>query len=276
MADPEPPTKTLGRVSAHLLAELQKNGKPIFTLLEAQKITKTDYYATANLLTKLIQRGVIARVKTATYLILQAGGEKAQLKNWLVLARALAGSDPYFISYYSAMRIHGMTSHPLLDVYMTVSKRKKNRELSGMIYHFITCKPRHFWGAADHWITKQDRVQISDLERTVLDGLDRPDLCGGLMEVVRGIWGKQKEIDPKKLLRYAQRFRTKAALKRLGFILETLTMTPNLIPALRASTADAKDYILLDPQGLKEGRHVRRWRIRLNANMEELKAGVWG
>lgn len=239
-------------------------------------MTKTDYYATANLLSKLMRRGVVARVKTATYLILQMGSENAQLKNWPIIARELAGANPYFISYYSAMRLHGMTTHPLLDVYITVNKRGKDRTLSDITYHFIYCKKKHFWGAKTHWATKQDQVQVSDLERTVLDGLDRPDLSGGLIEVIRGLWGKQKEMDWDRLIQYAIKFRTKAVVKRLGFLLETFNFAPNRIPALLENITDAKDYVLLDPEGAKKGSHLSRWRLRINANLEELKASVWG
>lgn len=269
-------TKTLGSVSARLLTEFQRRGQNIFTLAEAQGITRSNYYATANLLTKLTKRGLIARIKVGRYLILQTGMENTQLKNWPIIARELAGPAPYFISHYSAMRIHGMTSHPLFDVYVTVPKRRKERKLSGMTYHFIYCKRSHFWGATTHWATKQDQVQVSDIERTILDGLDRPDLCGGLTEVIRGIWAKQTEIDQKKLTRYAKRFRTKAAVKRLGFILETFNIASNWLPAYLGCIAEAKDYIPLDPQGLRRGKHLSRWRLQLNADVEELKASIWG
>jgi predicted transcriptional regulator of viral defense system len=209
-------------------------------------------------------------------LILQTGSENTQLKNWPVIAKELMGRERYFISHYSAMRIHGMSSHPLFDVYITMLKRKKDRKVSDITYRFIYSKKEYFWGAAAHWVTKQDQIQVSDLERTALDGLDRPDLCGGLTETVRGIWAKQKEMDLKKLIHYAQKFRTKAAVKRLGYILETFAMASDWMPALSASIAGAKDYVLLDPQGPKDGKHISRWRLRLNTNMEELKASVWG
>jgi predicted transcriptional regulator of viral defense system len=276
MERPQAPTKTVGPVSARLLFEVQKKGKSLFTLGEALRLTHTSYPATASLLAKLVRRGVVARIKTGTYLILRAGSEDAQLKNWPIIARELAGKDPHFISHYSAMRLHGMTSHPLLEIHITVLKRKKPKQVSGITYRFIFSKKDHFWGKSAHWVTRQDQIQVSDLERTILDGFDRPDLCGGLAEVVRGLWAKQKEIDHKKLWEYARSFRTKAAVKRLGFILETLQGASPRTSVLSAHVAKAKDYVLLDPQGPKAGKHLSRWRLRLNANLEELKAGVWG
>ena len=136
---------------------------------------------------------------------------------------------------------------------------------------------RHFWGITMHWATKQDQVQVSDLERTILDGLDRPDICGGLTDVVRGIWAKQKEIDWTKLEKDAKKFKTKAAVKRLGFIIETLKLgNDKFIEQTLTLIKPSKGYVLFDPNGAKEGSYQNRWGIRLNADIEEMKASVWG
>ena len=36
---------------------------------------------------------------------------------------------------------------------------------------------------ATHWITQQDAVRISDLERTLIDGLRQPEYWGGIHHV---------------------------------------------------------------------------------------------
>ncbi len=266
----------MGPVSAKFIATLQNNGKTIFHLDEAQEISGKHRAAVVDLLRDLVERGILARIKSGTFLILQTGNENTQLSNWPVIARELAGKDPYFISYYSAMRIHGMTSHPALQVYLTTPKRKTDKVIRSIAYHFVYSKKEHFWGTMTHWATKHDQVQVSDLERTILDAFDRPELCGGITDVVRGLWAVQKKINTERLVRYARQFRTKAVVKRLGFALEVLDCAVDAIPALGSLIAGAKDYVLLDPQAGKEGRRRKRWRIRENINTGELKAGIWG
>ena len=118
---------------------------------------------------------------------------------------------------------------------------------------------------------------MSDLERTILDGLDRPDLCGGIIDVIRGIWVKQKEIKWAKMAQYARKFKTKAVAKRLGFIIETLQIgNQKFIDRMLSIAKEAKGYILFDPEGLKKGVYINRWGICLNSNIEELKESVWG
>lgn len=271
------PAKTLGTVSARLLQEFLKKGKSIFTLEEALEYTKADYYTTGKLLANLVKRDVIARIKSGTYLILQTGTENMQLKNWPIIAREIAARHPYFISHYSAMRLHGMTSHSIIDVYITIFARVPDKKLKDIEYHFIYSKKDHFWGLTTHWAAKQEQVQVSDLERTILDGLDRPDICGGLIDVVRGIWVKQKEIDWTKLTQYTKKFKTKAAAKRLGFITETLKIeNEKFSEDLLAVIKEAKGYVLFDPDGTQKGGYLNRWGIRLNLDAGELKASVWG
>ena len=267
--------KTLGRVSANLLARLQGEGKTIFTIEDAIMIGGKDYFATGDFLSELVKRKVLARIKSGKYLILQMGTENTQLKNWPVIARELVLPHPYFISYYSAMRLHGMTTHPLFEVCVTVPRRLTDKKVSDFKYRFIYCKKEHFWGGETRWVTKQEKVEVSDLERTLLDGLDRPDLCGGILEVVRGIWAKKADMNSQKMMQHAKKFRTKAALKRLGLILETLNINGELAGELFEMLENSKDYILLDPTSSKEGKHLKRWHVVLNSNLEELKEGIW-
>ncbi len=269
-------SKTVGPVSATFITRLQQLGKTIFSVAEAMRIYGKNRYATGDFLSDLVKRGILARIKTGVYLLLQAGSEDTQLRNWPVIARELAGKDPYFISHYSAMRIHGMTTHPLNNVLLTTLKQKNKKIVSGITYNFINSKREYFWGDTSYWATKQEQVRVSDPERTLLDGFDRPELCGGITDVARGIWASQKKIDFKKLGQYAARFRTKAAIKRLGFVLETLKIAPDLLPGLAGMIGEARDYVTLDPQGPKEGKHLKKWRIQVNLDPEELKASVWG
>jgi predicted transcriptional regulator of viral defense system len=267
--------KTIGSTSAKVIHELLVQGKVIFTLDEALRIYGRGRQETSHFLRDLVNRGILARIKCGVFLILQMGQESTQLDNWPVIAHVLARKSDYFISHYSAMRLHGMTTHPLMNVIITMPKRNTSRKVHHIVYQFIYSKPEHFWGASSLWVTKQEKVYVSDLERTLLDGLDRPDLCGGIKEIAKGIWNKQKQIDWSKVAKYAKKYHSKAAVKRLGYILESLNLGLDCIPLLEKIISSKKDYILLDPNGPKFGVYLSRWRIRMNMNSDEITAGVW-
>ena len=267
--------RTLGTVSAGLINELLKRGKIFFTLDDAANLYGNDKHELGKFLSGLIKRNLVVRIKSGIYMILQTGQENIQLSNWAVIANQLA-QHKYYISYYSAMRLHGMTTHSIFDVYITMIKRQRDKTINNINYHFIYSKAKNFWGGSDYWVSKQEKIQVSDIERTLLDGLERPELCGGIKEVIRGIWIKSKDVDWKKMGEYAARFHSKSAVKRLGYILEVLSLEIEFVNSLAKSIASAKDYIFLDPDGDKQGRHQSRWHIRLNMNIDELKASIWG
>ena len=176
------PTKTLGLVSARFIIELQKRGKTIITLDDASNVYGRGRRATNRFLCDLVKRGILARIKSGVYLILQVGQESTQLRNWPIIAREITGPYDYFISHYSALRLHGMTTHSLIDVYITMPKRHRTKRFHQMTYHFVYSKPENFWGYTSHWVNKYDKVNVSEIERTLLDGLARPELTGGIME----------------------------------------------------------------------------------------------
>lgn len=268
-------SKTVGPTSAKMIHELFAQGKVIFTLNEASVIYGKGRQETSHFLRDLVNRGVLARIKSGVFLILQMGQESTQLDNWPVIAHVLGGESDYYLSHYSAMRLYGMTTHPLMNVIITKPKRKASKKVHNIFYQFVYTKPNHFWGMSQVWVTKHERVCVSDLERTILDGLDRPGLCGGIKEIARGIWNKQKQIDWQKLAQYSKKYHSKAAVKRLGYILENLNLGLDFIPLLEKIISSKKDYILLDPNGSKCGTFLSRWRIRINMNTDELTSSVW-
>lgn len=265
--------KTLGPKSAKLINLLLEKGQDIFTLNDAYEIYDKGKEETTNLLHYLVQRKVIARIKPGVFIILKAGLETTQLSNWPMIARALAGQNQYFISHYSAMRLHGMTTHPLNQIFISFPKKRNKRLIQNTTYQFIYTKPERFWGIMDFWVTKHEKIHVSDLERTLLDALERPELCGGIKEIAQGIWSSKNKIDWEKLIAYAKRFPTIASVKRLGFILETLKLGTQYLEDLEKYLSQKKDYVLLDPNGEKMGNYLKRWKIRINMNIEELKIG---
>jgi len=147
----------------------------------------------------------------------------------------------------------------------------RNRIVKGTEFRFISIKAEHFFGTTRHWVTKQESVEVSDLERTVIDGLYHPEYCGGVSEVAKGLWMRQEDIDTAKLVQYALRLKVGAVIRRLGFLLELyrLGAEQGLKPLQDALTAT---YVPLDPILPRDGKHSARWRLLLNISPDELEA----
>lgn len=268
-------SKTLGPRSARLVTELQERGRTIFSIAEVVEILELRPRAARNLVASLVNRGVVTRLKPGLFILVpyEMGWAREYLGDPFVVARELAGGADYFISHASAMALHGMTTQPQLVVYTTAPRSIRRRVVLDTEFRFVRCKRDHLFGLTGQWVTKTEKVQVSDMARTVIDCLKQPEHCGGITEAAKGLWMRWDDIDPGKLIRYATRLNVGAVTRRLGFLLELFGAdAPREIELLRIGLS--RSYALLDPLLPAEGKFLARWRLRLNVSPEEIRSVV--
>ena len=269
------PLKTLGRQAARLVTELHERGKTLFSHADVLEITGLQPKSARNFVASLVHRGIATRLKPGLFILVpfELGREREYLGNPLVVARELASGRDYYISHASAMDIHQMVTQPQLVVYATSAKAIRPRTVLGTEFRFVRCKPEHLFGVTHHWATKTEKVRVSDLERTVIDGLKQPEYCGGFTEVAKGFWMRREDVDTGKLADYALRLDVGAVIRRLGYLLETFEVdAPRELDRLRERLTAT--YAILDPLLPAEGKLTARWRLRLNVDPDEIEAVV--
>jgi predicted transcriptional regulator of viral defense system len=267
--------KTLGPQAARLVTTLYERGRAIFTLAEVEEITGLAPAPARSFIHKLVTRGVVMRLRPGLFILVpfELGRDRQYLGNPYVVAREMAGGKDYYVSHASALDIHGMTTQPQLVVYVARPRLMRSRTVLGTEFRFIYCPRARFFGTVEHWADKQEKVVVSNLERTVLDGLRQPQYCGGVTEVAKGFWMRRTDVDVHKLVDYALRLNIGAVIRRLGYLLEVYGIeAPGDIQRLRGRLTPA--YAVLDPLLPPEGKFLARWRLRLNVPPEELQAVV--
>lgn len=274
-------TKTLGPQAAKLILSLYDRNHPIFSLGEALEILGGAHASIQFLVFDLARKGILTRLKPGLFQLVpfELGFEKEYLGNPYVVARELAFSHlnkptykkakVYYLSHGSAFDLHQMVTQPQLIVYVTTTRQIPTRTILGTEFRFVRCKSSHLFGITEVWVDKNEKVQVSDFERTILDGLKQPDYCGGISEVAKGLWIKREAIDAKKLVDYALRLNIGAVIRRLGFLLETYQIGHSEEIQFLQSKLTAT-YQLLDPGLPAEGKFIARWKLRLNVSEEEL------
>lgn len=267
--------KTLGPQAARLVMGLHDRGKATFSHADVQAITALLAKSARSLVASLVRRGVAARLKPGLFILVpfELGRAREYMGSPFVVARELAGTPDYYISHASAMELHQMLTQPQLVVYTTTPRAIRPRMVLATEFRFVRCKPRHLFGVTEHWVTKTERVRVSDLERTIIDGLKQSEYCGGFSEVARGFWMRRDAIDPRTLVDYALRLDIGAVIRRLGFLLETFDAGPpreleRLQDRLTAS------YEILDPLLPDEGKFLARWRLKVNVDRDEILSVV--
>ena len=264
--------KTLGPQAAHLVTVLHERSRVVFRLEDVRDITGLSDASARSFVRKLVERGVAARLKPGLYVLVpfELGKERQYPGNPLVVAREIMNGEDYYLSHATAMEIHGMTTQPQLVVMVSTPTPRRSLTVMGVEFRFVRCQRRRLFGLTEHWATKQEQVRVSDLERTVIDGLKQPEHCGGLTEVAKGLWMRRRDMNVDRLLHYARRIGVGAVVRRLGFLLETYEMAAaQVLDPLRKGLTST--YVRLDPVLPPEGKRLRRWRLQLNVDPEELR-----
>ena len=181
--------------------------------------------------------------------------------------------ENYYLSHATAMEIHGMLTQPQLIVTVSTPKVRRPLNVLGVEFRFVKCQQRLLFGLSDHWATKQEKVRVSSLERTIIDGLKQPEYAGGITEVAKGLWIRRQDMDVSRLIQYGQRIGVGAVLRRMGFLLEIYKMASTQdLEALRSGLTAT--YVLLDPVLPAEGKRFSRWRLQLNVDPDELQTVI--
>jgi predicted transcriptional regulator of viral defense system len=265
--------KTVGPQTAHLIAALYDRAQTTFSNSDVAEITGLGTSSARGLIRKAENRGLVTRLKPGLFVLVppELGSANEFSGNPFLTARAMVGGAEYYISHSSAMELHQMVTQPQFAVFTSTPKRLRNRTIHGAEFRFVFAQPDHMFGVTTHWITKQDAVRISDLERTLIDGLRQPEYCGGIAEVAKGLWIRHADLNASRIVGYALRLRVGSVIRRLGYLLEVYGLAPES-EVERLRSALTVTYSLLDPVMPKEGQYMARWRLRLNVAREELEA----
>lgn len=267
--------KTLGPQAAHLVTTLYEENKTIFRLKDIQHILDLTGQAARSFARQITNRGIVTRLKPGLFILVpfELGKEKEYTGNPLIIARELANGGDYYLSHGTAMEVHGMVTQPRLVIYISTKEKHRPIHLRGIEFRFILCKKEWFFGLANHWVTKQEKVTVTDLERTIIDGLRQPEYCGGITEVAKGIWMRREAIHIGSLIEYAVKINIGAVIRRLGFIMEIYGVGTREDRKMLLDQL-TNTYMKLDPMLLAEGKFIRKWRLQLNVSPDELLSVV--
>jgi predicted transcriptional regulator of viral defense system len=158
---------------------------------------------------------------------------------------------------------------------IVVSKQLRPSEIKikDVPFQFIYHNEKHFFGAKKIWIDSFNKVMCSDLEKTIIDCLFKPDYAGGIVEIARAIYISKEKIKYSTLLEYAKKFNSQAVIKRLGFLLEILEINTNILDELQKLKTTSN--IVLDTELPKTGKRINRWSIQQNLETETIKSAIY-
>ncbi len=225
------------------------------------------------LLNNMHKKGALDKVKANLYVripghIVHDRGEFAE--DPILIAKHLA--RPYFFSYYTALHIHGLAQQYSRQFYLSTTRVAPCVSYHGSEIRPVVVKKARFFGFEKKTYGKEE-VVVSDLERTILDVLNRPEYAGGYEEILRCFLDMEK-VDWDRLLAYAGKMRESILYNRLGFVFELLkdsVKTPSsFLSAVEKRLSEHKYYF----ERGRKGRLVNRWRLIVDPRLDKAAEGV--
>jgi len=220
---------------------LEKNNLLIFKIKDVcllLNINKTKAY---NVIKALKRKHVINKI-----------GNFFTLKgiNELVIGQSI--HYPSYLSFWSALNYYGLSDQIPQKIFFATTKYAK--EINN--FKYVTISKKKFFG-----YTRVDSIVIAEKEKAMVDSLLFPKYSGGIKEVFRALHAGLKQLDIEKLITYAFRVENKAALRRLGFLLQELGYKEK---SEKIRKDIGKGYEILDPSLKRKNNFNRKWLLDIN------------
>ena len=269
--------KYISTQSNEILTFFNEKDRHCFDYELAKKaLPNSNDSALRELLSDMTRRGLLMRVKRGLYYVIPYEQDaKAFMPDWHLLAEHLVQDAKYYIGYYSALQIHNLITQPSLKEQIVVSRQVKPStiKIKEVRFQFIYHNEKHFFGTKKIWIDNFNKVVCSDLEKTFIDCLFKPDYAGGIVEIARAIYISRNKIKFNVLLEYVIKFNSQAVIKRLGFILEILNIETSIFEDLQKLKTSS--VVLLDTELPKSGKIKTKWSIQQNIETETIKTAIY-
>jgi predicted transcriptional regulator of viral defense system len=248
---------------------------PIFTIdqvdtLAGQDTSRSQLRWT---LSALIRSGRLERIKRGTY-ALKTPPPGMEIHPFDI---ATALIQPAAISHWSALSHHGFTAQIPRMVQVSTPAKVVTPEMrhgkayqprgrtvwkaAGKEVEIVHIRPRAFFGHLKIWVSSWHQVTITDPERTALDLVARPEVFGGLPAALDILEEILPSINLRGLVLYGLEYQVGAVIKRLGWCLERLGSTEDLVPLEKVPV---RNITLLDPRAAASNVINERWRVNEN------------
>jgi predicted transcriptional regulator of viral defense system len=218
---------------------------------------------------RLAKKGSLLRVRDGLYAAVppEYANSKFEIDRYVLFDRLMGSNGS--IAYHSALEVHGVAYSRFTTVYYITTKKKPAFEFQDIRYRPVFAK--ELFGTTSHVLNDQT-IQVTDKERTFLDCIRRPDLCGGLEEYLKSVEGF-KLMRPVKLLDHLERFDEQSLNQRAGFILSLLSdrinVSDDLLEVLRNRVGKNIYYLVPGKRGTT-CRLVKEWNLMVPRNLEEM------
>lgn len=134
-----------------------------------------DAKKAGNILYELKKKGLIQSVRRNLYVAVSLETHESAASPFEI---ASSITDGCCLSHHSAFEFYGLANQVFTDIYVSSPAKFREFTFEGRRYHCVRT-------ARSFGLEKYHKIRVTDLERTILDGLKDFDKIGGLEELLR-------------------------------------------------------------------------------------------
>ena len=225
----------------------------IFHKKDAVALTNDENTA-KEILRRYKKQNFISQVRRDLYVVTDLAN-KVSLATKFEIAGHITSSS--YLSYHAALEYHGLAHQIFYELYISSEEMFNSFDYEGIRYTF--CQSKSTVGVVNPMT--DSLVRVTDLERTILDCIDRIDLSGGLEELVE-CFSLITHINEKKLSDYLSIFNKQFLYQKTGFILSYFKKEMKLSDAFfkqcKSKIGKSTRY-LTDKQ--ESGTYFKEWKL---------------
>lgn len=263
--------KSLSTRESQALSRLASESRRIITIGDIADVLDIPRKSAKDMAFALKEKGWLERLAHGKYLILplSAGEDGVYTEHEFVIASALV--DPMYIGYWSAMNHHGLTEQLSRAVYIVTTERAQEREIHGVTYRPVSITEEKFFGYQQTAVGS-NQVNVSCIEKTLVDCADHPEFCGGIGELATALQNAgETRCSWNRVVEYLRRVGNGAATKRIVYLADLLNID---LPEYRDLVENfTTGYPLLDPTREAKGTRDSKYQLRLNVTPESILPG---
>ena len=260
----------ISKYHRELLSRLHRAHSAPFGIDEAAATLELPRTKVRSLLCYWSSRGWLSRIHRGTYITvpLNASNPSEWREDPWIVANAIF--SPCYVGGWSAAEHWGLTEQIFSDVVVFTSSTVRDRTplIKGTKYVVITVPGKKLFSLSSVW-RNNIKLYVSSPSRTIADILNTPRIGGGIKHVAEIIveYFDGEHRDDNELRECLEKLNNRSALKRLGYIIESLEIDASAMLTFCEKNISA-GYSKLDPSSSVRGRLLRRWSLEINVNLQ--------
>lgn len=230
-------------------------GLRLFTLDEAVEALKTGRASMGKTIQRYSRMGLLRHVRRNLHCMNDIVSGNPLADKYEIASHV---SESSYVAYHTALEFHGLAHQTFYACYVMSKSRFKNFEFDGCDYQWCSDT---IGGVGVSTPIGNEKVRVTDIERTIVDCIDRIDRAGGIEELLHCIESVIL-LNEEKLTKYLELYGKAFLYQKTGYLLERIKEQAHLSEAfIEMCRQKGHNAVKLLTNDQDSDTYIKRWNL---------------